>query len=209
MAITTYAELKTALDNWLARSDLTSRTPEFIALCEARMNRELESRSQEKRVTSTFNVGDPYLTLPTDLRQIRTVRLNTSPRTVLKYLAPTAADDEFSGTGNGKPLAYSVIGNELYIRPTPDSAYTIEIAYVGAIDALSDSNTTNTILSRHPDAYLHGSLSAAYGYLLDDNRQAQHDALFTRALGEIKLEEDSVRWSGSPLTMQSQYGEIR
>ena len=50
MAITTYSELQTAIDNWLARTDLAGRSPEFIALAEARMNRELETRSQEKRV---------------------------------------------------------------------------------------------------------------------------------------------------------------
>ena len=63
MAITTYAELQTALDNWLARTDLQSRTPEFITLAEARMNRELETRSQEKRATSALVADDPYVTL--------------------------------------------------------------------------------------------------------------------------------------------------
>ena len=47
MAITTYAELKTAVANFLARSDLTDRIPEFISMAEARMGRELETRSQE------------------------------------------------------------------------------------------------------------------------------------------------------------------
>jgi hypothetical protein len=31
MAITTYAELKTAAANWLSRSDLGSRIPEFVS----------------------------------------------------------------------------------------------------------------------------------------------------------------------------------
>lgn len=208
MSISTYSELKTALGNWLARDDLTSRLPEFIALAEARMNRELETRSQEKRVTSTFNVGDAYLTLPVDVRRIRSVRLNTSPITVLEYVSPTAADDEYSSTAQGKPKVYSVLGEELYIRPTPDDTYTIEISYVSTITALSDSVSTNTILSRHPDVYLHGSLSAAYGYLLDEQRQSQQDALFTRAIGEIQIEEDTTRWSGSPLSISTQYGEL-
>ena len=39
MAISTFAELKTAAANWLDRSDLTDRIPEFIALAEARFNR--------------------------------------------------------------------------------------------------------------------------------------------------------------------------
>ena len=41
MAINTYATLQTAVANWLDRSDLTDRIPEFIALAEARMNRNL------------------------------------------------------------------------------------------------------------------------------------------------------------------------
>ena len=208
MAITNYSELQTAIDNWLARTDLAGRSPEFIALAEARMNRELETRSQEKRVTSTLTADDAYLTLPTDLRQIRSVRLNTNPRTVLKLLSPASADAEHPSTGTGKPIYYSVIGEEMYLRPTPDSSYTIEIAYVAGIDALSSSNTSNTILTRHPDVYLHGSLSAAYGYLLDDARQSQHDALFTRAISEIKIEEEASKFGGAPLTVQSSYGEI-
>ncbi len=52
MAITTYAELQTAVSNFLARSDVTDRIPEFISLAEARMSRELNSRSQEKRATA-------------------------------------------------------------------------------------------------------------------------------------------------------------
>ena len=44
MAISTFTELKTAVDNWLARTDLAGRAPEFIALAEARMNREIGSK---------------------------------------------------------------------------------------------------------------------------------------------------------------------
>ena len=44
MAIGTFAELKTATANWLDRSDLTDRIPEFIALAEARFNRVLRIR---------------------------------------------------------------------------------------------------------------------------------------------------------------------
>ena len=52
MAITTYSELQTAIANFLARDDLTSRIPEYIELAEARMSRELDTRSQEKRATA-------------------------------------------------------------------------------------------------------------------------------------------------------------
>ena len=105
-------------------------------------------------------------------------------------------------------MFYSVIGNEIYFRPTPDSGYTVEIGYIASVDALSDSNTSNTILSRHPDLYLHGALAGAYGYLLDEQRQIHHDQLFSRAIAEIKTGEDRVKYGGSPLTVTTQYGEV-
>ena len=85
MAIGTFGELKTAIANFLARSDLTDRIPEFISLAEARMGRELSTRSQEKRSTATVSGGDAFVSLPTDLRSVRLVKLNSSPTEVLEY----------------------------------------------------------------------------------------------------------------------------
>ena len=111
------------------------------------MSRELETRSQ-RRATATLTADDEHVALPTDLREVREVKLNTSPNTVLEYRSPTALDSQFTGAG-GKPQAYST-GNEIKFRPIPDSAYTAEIVYIGSLDALSDSNATNTILPGTP-----------------------------------------------------------
>ena len=41
MAITTYAELKSSIANWLNRDDLTSVIPDFISLAEAQIARDV------------------------------------------------------------------------------------------------------------------------------------------------------------------------
>ena len=51
MALGTFTELKDAIADWLDRSDLTARIPDFIALAEARINRELRIRPMEVRST--------------------------------------------------------------------------------------------------------------------------------------------------------------
>ena len=204
MSISTYSELKAAVANFLARTDLTAQIPDFIQLAEARMSRELETRSQEKRATATLTANDEYVALPTDLREVREVKLNTSPNTVLEYRSPTALDSQFSGAG-GKPLAYSIVGNEIKFRPIPDSAYTAEIVYIGSLDALSDSNATNNILSRHPDAYLSGALAEAYVYLMDDARAQLYDGKFGRAIEEIKKDEQRAHYGTGTLHMTSIY----
>ena len=204
MSISTYSELKTAVANFLARTELTNQSHDFTQLAEARMSRELETRSQEKRATATLTADDEYVALPTDLREVREVKLNTSPNTVLEYRSPTALDSQFTGAG-GKPQAYSIVGNEIKFRPIPDSAYTAEIVYIGSLDALSDSNATNTILSRHPDAYLSGALAEAYVYLMDDARAQLYDGKFGRAIEEIKKDEQRAHYGTGTLHMTSIY----
>jgi len=204
MAITSYAELQTAIGNFLARSDLTDRIPEFISLAEARMSRELNSRSQEKRATAATIASDEFISLPTDLRKIRLVKLNTDPVGVLDYASPTDFYTTYPSSGGGRPKYYTVIGSEIALRPIPDSIYTLELIYGEDIAALSSSNTTNTILTRHPDSYLYGSLSAAYIYLMDEARAAQYDTLFSRSIVEINNSNDRAYYSGT-LSMKSDY----
>ena len=205
MAIGTYSELKTAIANFLARDDLTDRIPEFISLAEARMGRELSTRSQEKRSTATISGGDAFVSLPTDLRSVRLVKLNTAPTEVLEYYTPVRLNEMYASGATGKPRAYTVIGAEIKFAPTPDADYTAEIVYGEGADTLSDSNTINTILTRHPDAYLYGSLAAAGVYLMDDQKTGLYEQLFTRSIGEIRREEDEGKHAGSALFMKSDY----
>ena len=207
MSITTYSELQTAIANFLGRDDLTSRIPEFISLAEARMGRELKARAQEKRAIANLVADDAYVSLPTDLRSVRLVKINTTPTEVLEYYTPIKLNELYSDSVSGKPRAYTIIGGEIKFAPLPDSSYTAEIVYMEGIPALSDSNTTNTVLTRHPDAYLYGALAAASVYLMDTANTQVYDSLFARAIAEIKREEDEGKHAGSGLFMKSDYGE--
>ena len=204
MAITSYADLQTSIDNFLARDDLTAQIPNFIQLAEARINRELETREQEKRVQATLVAGDEYIALPTDLREVREVKLNTSPLTVLSYASPTGLDTQYSSNGQGKPQGYSIVGKEMKVRPIPDSGYTMEIIYIGNVDTLSDVSTP-TLFIRSPDLYLYGALTEAYVYLLDEQRAAQYDEKFTRAINEVRMDEERSHYGTGPLQTKSVY----
>ena len=61
MAISTYAELQTACQKCLARTDadIVDRTPEFIHLDEAQFNRYVKQLHQKKQDTSLVTVGSP------------------------------------------------------------------------------------------------------------------------------------------------------
>jgi hypothetical protein len=204
MAIASYADLQTSIANFLARDDLTAQIPNFIQLAEARINRELETREQEKRVQAALVAGDEYIALPTDLREVREVKLNTSPLTVLSYASPTGLDTQYSSNGQGKPQGYSIVGKEMKVRPIPDSGYTMEIIYIGNVDTLSDVSTP-TLFIRSPDLYLYGALTEAYVYLLDEQRAAQYDEKFTRAINEVRMDEERSHYGTGPLQTKSVY----
>jgi len=205
MSISNYSELKTAIANFLARTDLDDQIPNFIELAEARLSRELETRDQEKRATATLTAGDEYTALPTDMREVREVKINTSPTAVLEYKSPIALDKDYSANTRGQPVAYSIVGAELKLRPIPDTSYTAEIIYIGSLSALSDTNTTNQMLTRHPDAYLSGALVEAYTYLMDEQRASTYDAKFSRAIEEIRKDEQRSHYGTGSLHISSIY----
>lgn len=204
MSISTYAELKTAIANFLARDDLTDQIPNFIQLAEARLSRELETREQEKRATATLTSGDEYVALPTDMREVREVKLNTDPQKILSYHSPSSLDKSYMSAGTGKPEGFSIVGRELKFRPIPDSGYTAEIIYIGSLPAIGDSSTP-TLFTRSPDVYLYGALSEAYAYLMDEQRAAQYDQKFSRAINEVKIDEERSHYGSGSLQIKSAY----
>ena len=206
MAITTFSELKTAVANWLDRSDLTDRIPEFIALAEARHRRDFKIRRMETRVTANTIADTEFYTLPDNYVAMRNIQLNTDPKTALEYLTPEQMDRVRGGSTTGKPKAYSIIGNTFQLRPIPDSVYEIEMLYYKYFTGLSDSNTTNDMLTYHPDAYLYAVLLEAEPYLQNDKRVQLWVGAYELAKKGIIDSNERDRQSGVAPTTRIDYG---
>ena len=206
MALTTYSELKTAIANWLDRSDLDDRIPEFIQLAEARHRRDFKIRRMETRVTANTIADTEYYSLPDNFVAMRNIQLNTDPKTSLEYLTPEQMDRVRAGSNTGKPKAYSIIGNNFQLRPIPDAVYEIEMLYYKYFTALSDSNTTNDMLTYHPDLYLYGALVEAEPYLQNDKRIQTWAGFYDRAKQDLITTNERDRHSGVAQTTRIDYG---
>jgi len=206
MAISTYAELKTAIASWLDREDLTNIIPDFIALTESRHRRDFKIRRMETRVTASTIADTEYYSLPDNYVAMRNIQLNTDPKTSLEYLTPEIMDRVKGGSSTGKPKAYSIIGNNFQLRPIPDSVYEIEMLYYKYFTPLSDSNTTNDMLTYHPDLYLYGSLVEAEPYLQNDKRLQTWASLYDRAKKDLIDTNKRDRHSGTAPTTRIDYG---
>lgn len=175
MAIGTYSELQTAVANWLARSDLTDRIPEFITLAEAKFNRELRCARMEKRSYTSVDTGtsEPeFITLPSDFQTMRRLRLSgVTGKPGLENVTPLQAEKLRYDYNNvsAQPYYYTILGDELELIPTPNDDYELEMVYRANVPALA-TYSSNWLLTQAPDAYLYGALLEAAPYIKDDNR---------------------------------------
>lgn len=200
MAISTYAELQTAVSNWLARSDLTSRIPEFISLAEARINRKLRIRQQESSASLSITAGTRTAAVPSDFREVRRLYLDTSPITHLEYMTPQDYWTRYVGSNTGKPSVFTLEGGNFLFGPIPDTAYTGKLAYYPSFPALSSS--AHSVFVANPDLYLYGSLVAAEGLMKNDKRIGLWKAQFDEAMMELEKES---RASPGPLRIRDDY----
>lgn len=200
MALATYSDLKASVASTLHRTDLTTQIPDFVTLAEAQMRRRLRTAKMVTR--TTLSVNAQYVDAPSDFDGIKTLDLATDPVTPLKFLSDDMMTEELArNPGTGKPRFFSIVGVQFRFLPVPDTTYTADLGYYQNVPALSDSATTNWVLTGHPDAYLYGTLLQAALWLRDDARAGTWSGLFETAVNDITAQDERANY-GLPLTMR-------
>lgn len=194
MALDSYANLKTAITNFLDRDDLTGYVDDFIDLAEARHKREIVIRDMIAR--SQASVTGRFLSLPTRFVMMKTMRLLTTPVTVLEELNLHEMNRERDEV-TGKPSFFTV-HEEIEFDVTPDDTYTAEMIYYASFVPLDDTNTSNGLLVRAPDAYLYGALVASAPFLTSDERIQTWETLYGIARDGLLIADRKGRY-GSPI----------
>jgi len=194
-----YDTLGSTVGDYLDRSDLDAIIPTFIELAEAKFRRSLRHWRMEKRATADTIAGERQVSLPTDFVEMRSLKRNSSPVVVLEILPPQVINSY--AESQGSPNYFSVVGDELHLDPVPDAVYELEMYYY-AFSALSDTNTTNWLLTYYPDIYIYGTLLEAEAYLMNDPRLPIWKQAFDEALKQLNTEANKVRYAGAPLTIR-------
>jgi len=203
MAITDYDELNTAVANWLDRTDLTDRIPEFIDLAEATFNRTIRNHRMITK-NDSYSLDGRYVDLPSDTLEVIRIVVSGSPVVTLEYMTPEEiAEKRYTLSSTGKPVYYTVIGgstNQIELLRSPDDTYTASIVYYTKISALTD---TNWLLTNNPDIYLFGALLEAEPYLKNDERLPMWAARLNKGLEELRMQGEREMHTGSSLRMRS------
>ena len=204
MALTNYSTLKTSIANWLNRSDLTDEiADDFIKLTEADFNSKLRVR---KMVAQTsFTIDSETEALPTGFLQVRDIYiLNGNTKVPLTYTTPSQMDSTVGTSTTGLPNSFTILGDTFRFSPKPDATYTAYINYYKSFDALSDTTTTNYILTTHPAIYLYGSLFHAANFLGGINPQQVQtwQSMYATAMERLELNDREDEYNGAPLQVR-------
>jgi len=199
LSLSNYSELRQSIQDWTLREDLSQRTPDFILLVEAELNLRLRVRRMLAR--DTFTADAQYEGLPSDfLEMARLTITSTTPDKELLFASPQQMSDwRETYQSAGEPIYYSIVGSEVEFLPVPSDSYTVERLYFAEIPALSSSNTTNWLLTSHPEVYLHGCLAKAFAYAMDEGRAALHEQQYQSAVDRLVAADKKGRVGQRPV----------
>jgi len=201
MAISTYAELKESIAGWLNRDDLTANIPDFIALAESSINNEIRHWRMETRAETT--IDSQFTGIPSDWVSTIRFHLENAGTTDLRYLPRAemqrvrAEQDDSTGT----PEYYGHNAAQFEVLPSPDGPYSSILLYYAKVPTLSDSVTTNWLLTHHPDVYLYGALIHSAPFLKEDERAQVWAALYSSAVERVNDASNKSTASGSGLRL--------
>jgi hypothetical protein len=198
MALSTYSELQAAVADWLLRADLAPVIPTFIAMAEARMNRDTRLHVRQGVVRASLPVSGQFTALPADFRAM--VAAESSTGRPLQYLPPQQVDALRYQQASGETRFYSISGTDLEL--VPEDTDTLAITYQRTVPALSVSAPTNWLLDAAPDLYLYAALCESAPYLKEDERIGVWEQQYNSRLSEYRATSDAETVSGSPLLVR-------
>jgi hypothetical protein len=196
VAIANYSDLVSAIGDWLARSDLSARSPDFIALAEARFRRELRVREMLEQTTGSIATNS--LGLPGDFLEVHRFTLDTASDLPLEYRPIEDVETRYAGVISGVPVIFTILGSNLILYPTPDGSYDYTLDYYAAVPALTAANTTNWLLTNAPDLYLFSALAEAESFLQNDDRIAIWKDRADMAMRGLNLANQRAARSNAP-----------
>lgn len=181
MSIATHAELKTAIEKWLARSgdtQISDNSADFIVLAEGMLNFGTDEinplRVRDMETISSLTPSSGVVTLPSTFLEPRRVVEKASVRRPLEYITPEMADYYYPDRASGLANHYTIIGSSLYTFPL--AANDIEVEHYRTIPPLA-SNDPNWLLTKSPDIYLRASLFQAAMFIRDDEEAVKQGAI--------------------------------
>jgi hypothetical protein len=195
--ITTFSTLKTAVADFLGRSDMSAvggPIDVMIALAEDKIYRELRLRFMEDSTAVAISSG--VVPIPGDYMELRNATVTNSGEQT--SLDAKSADWHYANyplrSTDGVPKFIGQEGDNFIFSPYPDNGYTVTVRYYAKPTRLSTSNETNWLTSNATDLLFYEALLQSIAYLGSDERAPMWKAERDRSLLELQQQQKRARY---------------
>jgi hypothetical protein len=202
----TYSELtQQILDYTEVSTDVLSSTVtnDFIEHAENRIFRDVDIDVFKSHQTANLTASNPFLSLPggnrpepTSLGTVRTMQIfapsGTPTRSFLEQRDVSYMNEYWPDrTATAEPRYWAWWDhNTIYVAPTPDLAYNVELGITRLPTRLSSSNSTSWLGDNAPALLLYGCLAEAFKFLKGPAQMLQiYEQSYQRALQELVIEQ--------------------
>lgn len=194
----TYAELKTAINNWSKRADLSTYIDDVILMGEKWIFRKARTRDMETALSVTIASG--VAAIPADYVELKYAYVDGSPTQALQMRAASWIYLEYpERSSSGKPKFIATEGSNFIFGPYSDSTYTIKGIYYKRLTSVASS--ANALFTNNPDLYLFAALAELEPFLKNDKRVGLWMAKRDEILAQVNGEDTKGMYSGGPLSM--------
>lgn len=195
MTITTYEELKVAVQDYSKRSDILSLVDTFIDIAESAMysnpDCNLRAQQMEHRATGSTSITTRYVAFPTRYLEMRQVKLNLTEG---DYILEARTPESMSiSSAAGIPTQFCMT-NQVELNCISDAVYTIEFLHYRRLAPLTAAAPTNDILTNYPQVYLYGALFALYQWSLQPDMEQKYYNAFIKAIQGVNNQSRRGRY---------------
>ena len=205
--MTTFAELQTQIRDYTeTTSDVLTDiiVNDLIEHAENRLFRDTDLDVFRSYQVAALTQGNPFVAMPGinigNSAFVRSAQIYTAGATPTReYLIQKDVSfmNEYwpNRDSTGKPKYFSNWDQDtLYLAPTPNSAYNIELALNKQPTGLSASNTSTWLSTNAPKVLLYAALSEAFKFLKGpDNLLQYYEQGYQQALQGLQIEQQGRR----------------
>ena len=197
-----YAELKTAIQNYLQNTETTfvSTLDTIIQQAEDRINNTVQLPDFRRNVAGSMTADNQYLAIPTDFLSPYSLSYTTGTGTAavqtflinkdVNWIRETYPNATATGTGS-TPKYYAQFSDEHFLlAPTPGGSYVTELHYFyGPASITSGATGGSTWLSTNAEsALLYGCLIEGYTFMKGEADMFQiYQRRYEEALARLKV----------------------
>ncbi len=207
--ITSYSTLLTAVGDYLARSDLSTFTPNFVQNCEERFFRDSDNWASWMESALNVTISSGVAALPSNYLGLRVAYISGQTSQPLKRITLEQLYSRYPRTtSTGTPIFISRNASNFEFGPVPTDGISLIGTYYAKPTVLRSYTTGGADAIAHflivnaPDLLLYGALLEAEPFLKNDARVAMWKSAYDIALEAYRSRFAAEMSSGStPFTV--------